>query len=71
MMVRWVCFGVGINNFALDRVPMRAVIDQLGGLASFTSYGATGNLVVASRLSGKSLAEGLRERTSGDGLCCP
>jgi hypothetical protein len=62
-MVRWVCLGVGINNFASDRVPMRVVIDQLRDLGSVTSYGATGNLVVASRLSGKSLAELLRNRT--------
>jgi hypothetical protein len=44
-MVRWVCLGVGINNFASDRVPMRVVIDQLRDLGSVTSYGATGNLV--------------------------
>jgi len=31
-MVRWVCLGVGINNFASDRAPMRALIDQLGDL---------------------------------------
>jgi hypothetical protein len=45
-MVLWVCLGVGINNFASDRVAMRAVIEQLGDLDSVTSYGATGNLVV-------------------------
>jgi uncharacterized protein (DUF1697 family) len=62
-MVLWVCLGVGINNFASDRVAMRAVIEQLGDLDSVTSYGATGNLVVSSALSGRDVAERLGERT--------
>jgi hypothetical protein len=66
----WLCFGVGLNNFATRRMRTAGLTERLADdpeVSVVRSFGATGNVLVKGNVSAAKIADQLGALTPGGG----